>query len=928
MSWNVRSLNETSKAKKILQTDADISLIQEVWHPKDYILGSLPGNLLSKTRPQKQEGGGTMAIYKDRNLISNIADPIEINKDSFINKIELAANRFIWLSSVYLCKGTKQDLIETMTNIQRNVPSAEWPFLLLAGDWNIDIEIQSLDNNKTNPHIKKKKNIQEICKQMGLNILSPGRTRATSTLDFVVFGSEIEVQNLKTISPDDLSDHEILTFDVITKIPTRPRKIMRIPDRKTAEKFTINSFKKANNCYEFLINLEKRMRSKNLDIMKKVKKKHYKKEILQLIMESVCDDEDLHEIVKDYWKKKSLENEEKRFSQQSAEAFVFLKKVYKYQEYQKKDGSIINKVLDLEGKVITEEDHVNKLVIEALKSIQLKEDEPQYTKPEPFPKLPPVTEDEMESMLDHLSTNKAIAYDGMTDTIFNKTWKEQAKKKLITTWDVFESHEWQQLHFDSRLIPLNKVHPSVPQPSECRPIVVTSPIVKLLEVRLKEKLDQYSTQKLISSQTGFIHHSGIIVNQHRLIDRIRLRTCDPSTETRRRVYGLFIDFSSAYNTVLHSKLYGRLEKVLSTEEIQLVKALYSRNRIRLGKHSFTPNIGVGQGSIISPALFNIYCEGLYEELIEKGNIGVKDLLGYADDLLILCSSTHQLRRVISIIKEWSHSNNLKLNPKKSGILEFLPRRGNCKRVLKINSLVEEIPVVDKYKYLGIWIDSKITIDPQIKHINDKTNFLSFKLWPLLGNVSLDYRINLWNIMVRPLFEMLIMHYKEECETSKIKILGTIRKTFKQFTRLKKGVPNYVIEEIMNYNYDTRVDYVNKIASLKWDSRLKNQVPDYEKLSQDAPNQNDTPKERMEKVYYPSELQILLNLMTALCPSCKKRCTASHMLQNHQIYIPGNDRLIEKCKEVTRDIKKRRPILENLGNYMLPFISCLKKHLGK
>ena len=312
---------------RILQTDADISLIQEVWHPKDYILGSLPGNLLSKTRPQKQEGGGTMAIYKDRNLISNIADPIEINKDSFINKIELAGNRFMWLSSMYLCKGTKQDLIETMTNIQRNVPSAEWPFLLLAGDWNIDIEIQSLDNNKTNPHIKKKKNIQEICKQMGLNILSPGRTRATSTLDFVVFGSEIEVQNLKTISPDDLSDHEILTFDVITKIPTRPRKIMRIPDRKTAEKFTINSFKKANNCYEFLNNLEKRMRSKNLDIMKKVKKKHYKKEILQLIMESVCDDEDLHEIVKDYWKKKSLENEEKRFSQQSAEAFAFLKKV-------------------------------------------------------------------------------------------------------------------------------------------------------------------------------------------------------------------------------------------------------------------------------------------------------------------------------------------------------------------------------------------------------------------------------------------------------------------------------------------------------------------------------------------------------------------------------------------------------------------------
>jgi len=46
------------------------------------------------------------------------------------------------------------------------------------------------------------------------------------------------------------------------------------------------------------------------------------------------------------------------------------------------------------------------------------------------------------------------------------------------------------------------------------------------------------------------------------------------------------------------------------------------------------------------------------------------LLGYADDLLVICSSLTQLRKVLEIIRVWSSQNNLKLN-EKSGIMEFL-----------------------------------------------------------------------------------------------------------------------------------------------------------------------------------------------------------------------------------------------------------------
>ena len=93
-------------------------------------------------------------------------------------------------------------------------------------------------------------------------------------------------------------------------------------------------------------------------------------------------------------------------------------------------------------------------------------------------------------------------------------------------------------------------------------------------------------------QTGFVPGMGITVNQMRMVQRVKEITID-----KKHCYGLFIDFSSAYNTILHTKLYQRLEKALTIEEIQLIKAIYSRTNIKLGNHSFNPNIGVARGQL-------------------------------------------------------------------------------------------------------------------------------------------------------------------------------------------------------------------------------------------------------------------------------------------------------------------------------------------
>jgi len=489
-----------------------------------------------------------------------------------------------------------------------------------------------------------------------------------------------------------------------------------------------------------------------------------------------------------------------------------------------------------------------------------------------------------------MSNNKAVAYDGLSDRIF--TMKGVGKvMKNIWNCDFPDT-----VYNETKLVALNKLYPKIPGPKDFRPINIMPQGIKLKEARFAGKLYHYCTKKLFRGQTGFVPNMGCLVNQTRAINRIKLRT---ENNSRQIVYGLFIDFSSAYNTILHSKLYERLQAVMGINEVEYLKALYSRNKIRLGEHSFTPNIGVAQGSIISPALFNVYLEDLLKK-IEAYGVNMEDILAYADDVLVLCTSIHELRKVIEIVRKWSSENNLKLNEKKSGIVPFQPRKGKQKYfTLKPgnpNNPLEEktfegFPVLQKYKYLGLWLDEKLQMKNQIQHIKQKTNYISHKLYPMIYHCSLETRINLWDLMCRPLIEQTFALFEaEQSRSNQEALLRIVRTTFRRMTLLSNKVENTTIEKFLNYDFIENCRKAVAIAREKWRIRT-------------GKNQSDKSKEEIQvkpkkRNMMPKELVRYTNLLTAKCNQCPgKIIRVQHLKQSHDLDVPDAVELWEELAKI-------------------------------
>jgi len=666
--WNARSIDSEVKANFIRGLPGDFLAVQEIWN-RIANLRNLE-DILSFIQRSGKRGGGSAIIHRFPSCPLTCRR-VTLNKDSEAVKVRIGCF-FVWLVNCYLAKGSFTKIQRFFARLRMEIPINEWGIICLLGDFNIDISLRSQESEL----------FRSLCKQMGLQIELPMcPTRETATLDFLVIGASFSLLN-HDVYPSP-SDHNAVSWQ-LSVLPTQRLKLSRIPCRFTADAITETLLrnKRVKRSQDFIEALVA-IRIKNRKYLtKRIKLKKTRSHDLMKALLELGDDTPVCEVISKYWKRFWKQSEALRFTQASKETYNSLKRILKYHLFEKRDGGIITSILRDDGKVCNDPEEIDELLMLTMAEIQV-DNNREWIKEEKFPSLPVLLPGEVEGLIQLLSTNKATAWDGVSDLLFNKSrpvgrkgsslnFAQITASKLRDLWSIdLDSLSGIAQTWAARLVPLNKVFPAVPTRTQLRPIIVQSPLVKLLEARFLPKLQDYLCYKLDRSQVGFVKNMGVQINLTRVLERITLRT-----RQKVIVFGLFVDFSNAYNSVPHSLLFSKLrqKRILTEDEVCFIEQLYARYRIKLGSRLLKTNKGVAQGSVLSPALFDVFMEDLGDDLTFRAGIDMEDRLFYADDVLLLVTSEDQLIKAVSVVEEWAKKNGMSLNKSKSGVVVFANRK--------------------------------------------------------------------------------------------------------------------------------------------------------------------------------------------------------------------------------------------------------------
>lgn len=128
--------------------------------------------------------------------------------------------------------------------------------------------------------------------------------------------------------------------------------------------------------------------------------------------------------------------------------------------------------------------------------------------------------------------------------------------------------------------------------------------------------------------------------------------------------------------------------------------------------------GVRQGGLTSPDLFNLYVNGLIEELRGSmvgcylGNVCVNNI-SYADDMVLLSPSIKGLRKLLSICEHYANAHGLKYNVLKTEMLVFRAGRGPD-RVPQIFLNGSAVNIVKQFRYLGHLLTERLQDNADIE----------------------------------------------------------------------------------------------------------------------------------------------------------------------------------------------------------------------
>lgn len=274
-----------------------------------------------------------------------------------------------------------------------------------------------------------------------------------------------------------------------------------------------------------------------------------------------------------------------------------------------------------------------------------------------------------------------------------------------------------------KLADVNPVHKKDERinPENYRPISVLTSTSKVFERVLHDQINSKMKGILSSKLCGYRKGFG---SQHALISMIeQWRKC---LDKRGYAGGVLMDLSKAFDCMNHELLLAKLFAYgFKKDSIKIIHS-YLNNRWQRVKinNSFSQwtelLLGVPQGSVLGPLLFNIYLNDLIW-FIENGEV-----CNYADD-----TTPYSCNQDLNTLKfnlesdslnaiEWFKNNYMKLNTDKCKLIVA----GRKDHIIDIKVGESDIRESNEVTLLGVLIDNKLSFKG---HLNDKIKKANSKI---------------------------------------------------------------------------------------------------------------------------------------------------------------------------------------------------------
>ena len=395
-----------------------------------------------------------------------------------------------------------------------------------------------------------------------------------------------------------------------------------------------------------------------------------------------------------------------------------------------------------------------------------------------------------------INTGKSTSpgYDYVTKKIL-RDLDIQVHKKIIQIFNFcLQKKIFPEVWKKGQIITIPKPNADHSQVCNYRPITLLPVIGKVLEIILKQRIQEHINNHIPVYQFGFREKRSTTLPVSIMVSNIQAAKL-----SGQRSAAVFLDISKAFDSVWHTGILYKLWKLNCPKYLIHIVRMFLINRTLQIKikntisSPFTALQGVPQGSPLSPVLYNIFCHDIYNHSQIQPNYFNSQLyaLQFADDTALLAHNTtlnntiNSLQQLLENTTTWFKLWRLKPNPNKSQFVIFNHLIKQTSPSIFLNN--HTIRAQPSAKYLGITIDQKLNFNQHTKAIKSKctTRAKHFRSLTYKNQgISTLTASHIYKSICRPLLEYCHPLYLN-CRRPAIKNLETAERTaLRSITRIR------------------------------------------------------------------------------------------------------------------------------------------------